>query len=199
MNIGFDMDGVLVESGAIFRTLIYNRFNTRDFSKVDVKGNERFSFEIKGISSDSIWKEIHKGLKFYQDYMTPIDGMSKAITKLWKKQNKRAIQIISARPKDCIPQSEAWLDTYFPVPYALFVVDPPLNGAGNHDVKNKLVNQLKLSHFVEDRFKYASEIAQNTNVEKVFLLNKSYNRGRRVAGNVERIDWLCEIPKILSK
>ena len=197
MNIGFDMDGVLVESSVIFRTLIYNKFHRRDFEKIDDKGNVWFSYEISGISSSRIWDCIYNALLNYQQYMLPVDGMAHAITKLWEMQNKRTIQIISARPEDCIPQTAAWLDAHFPVPYALFVVAPPKNGTGNYDVKNKLVNELGLTHFVEDRLKYASEIARNTDVKKVFLLNKDYNRGRRVASKVERIDWLNQIIKII--
>lgn len=192
LNVGFDMDGVLVDSQVVFRTLIYNKFRTYDIDARDKAGNILFSYDILGVPRSEIWDLIHEALKYYQPFMSPIEYMKEEIGYIYETQ-KKPIQIITARPDDCVDETDAWLKQHMPVPYALFVVNPPKNGVGEKNVKTDLVNELEISHFVEDRFKYASEIAGETNVEKVFLLNRPYNKGRRVREKVQRIDFLYQI------
>lgn len=194
LNVGFDMDGVLVDSQPIFQTLIYNKFKTYDMEAKDNKGNILFSYHIDGVPRAEIWELIHEGLKYYQPFMSSVNGMKEELEFIWLAQEKRPIQIISARPEDCFVETNEWLMRHTPVPYNLYVVDPPKNGVGEKNVKTDLVNDLKLSHFVEDRFKYASEIAaQCPNIQKVFLLNREYNKGRRVRDKVHRIDHFYQI------
>lgn len=197
INVGFDLDGVLVDSNVIFQTLIYKKFKTYNFKLYDDKGNERFTYHINGVERVKLWNCIHDGLLHCQPFMLPTDGMAKTVYKVWNLQNREPIVIITARPDDCVTETIAWLNENFPVPYDLHMVEPPKNGMGGKE-KNTIVDAFELTHFVEDRFKYASDIARETDVEKVFLINKPYNRGRRVSNKVERIDWLSEVPKILT-
>jgi hypothetical protein len=198
INVGFDMDGVLQDSQVIFKTLLFKKYKTYDMDGFDGKGNMRFAYFIDGVSSHDIWLVILEALTLYQPFMTPLDGMGKAVYKVWELQNKKPIQIITARPEEVRTETIDWLDQHFPVPYVLHIQPPPMNDVNKTD-KSEIINGLGLTHFVEDRFRNCTEIANGSPcIEKLFLLNKPYNRGRRIGGKVERIDWLSEIHKILG-
>jgi hypothetical protein len=172
---------------------MYNTFGTHDIDGKDDAGNIKFKYQIEGVSSTKIWNVIHKALREYQPCAYPIDGAVELLAKVYR-NTKEPVPIISARPDDVKSHSKEWLDTYFKVPYDLHFVSPPKNVEAVFGRKVELINEMKLDAFVEDRFKEASTIAQNCPDLKIqFLLNKPYNKGRRVAGKVVRIDSLYEI------
>jgi hypothetical protein len=192
MKIGFDFDGVIMNIAPIFRAMIYNTFKTHDYLVYDGKGNELFKYGIEGVSNTKIWNVIHKVMREYQPCASPVAGAVELLHKVYG-HSMEPIEIVTARPDDVEEQTRAWIENHFKVPYNLTMVPPPKNGH-EKNAKVGVINELELDAFVEDRFKYASEIAQQCdNIRMMFLLNKSYNTGRRVAGKVIRIDSLYEI------
>jgi uncharacterized HAD superfamily protein len=195
MNIGFDLDGVLQDSSQLFQVMMKKNFGTTDFKSKDDAGNERFSYHIDGVSNQRIWNTIHDVLKNYQQYAKPCIHIMYPL--MWVVENqKKPLQIISARPDDVWDETVAWLNRYIPVPYELYFVAPPKNGRGG--TKNDLIISLGITHFVEDRFKNASEIAQLDAIQNVFLVNRPYNKGRRVANKVIRISHVDELIRYLK-
>lgn len=195
MNVGFDLDGVLQDSGQLFQIMMRKNFGTNDFKGKDDAGNERFSYHVDGISNQRIWNTIHDVLKNYQQYAKPCIHIMYPLMWIVERQ-KKPLQIISARPDDVWDETIEWLERYIPVPFVLHFVAPPRNNHGG--TKNDLIVDLGLTHFVEDRFKYASEIAQLEPIQNVFLVNRSYNKGRRVANKVIRIDYVDELIRHLK-
>jgi len=192
-KIGFDFDGVIQNSNMVFKVLMYNTFGTMDFKSYDGAGNERFKYEIEGVSTTKIWNVIHKSMREYQPLMEPIAGAPDLLRTVYA-QSLQPIEIITARPDDVREATEEWLKTHIKVPCNVHIVPPPKNGDGVKNAKVDIIWNLELDAFVEDRFKYASKIAQGCeNIQHMFLLNKPYNMGRRVAGKVHRIDSLYEL------
>lgn len=194
LNVGWDLDGCLINTSDMFRAMLYNKYGTKDLKKTDAAGHERFKFEVEGVSDQKVWNVIHKVLDEYQEFCPPFVDSMYTLHRLYEVQ-QTPVHVITARPDSCADATREWLDTYIGVPYVLWVVDPPKNDkALATNVKTEDVNDLGLTHYIEDRFKYASQLAKECpNLEKVYLINKPYNVGRRTAEKVQRIDSALEI------
>jgi hypothetical protein len=196
INVGYDLDGVIMDSAILFRAMIYNKFKTYKYNSYDKAGNEKFKWEIEGVSSTKVWNVIHTVLREYQPFCPPFPGAVACVAESFFLNGEKPVHIVTARPKDVEDQTREWLDEHLKdIEYELWIVDPPKNDKTlNQEVKNELVNDLGLTHFVEDRLKYASQIVKGCpSIEKVYLLNRSYNKGRRSPKNVQRIDDITEV------
>lgn len=199
LNVGWDLDGVLQDSAQLFRVMMYNTFGTWDFKGKDEAGNERFKYEIEGVSNTKVWNVIKKVMLEYQHECQPFVDSIYALTMCANPPDP--VHIITARPKEALEPTVEWCDRYIPVPHVIWFVDPPKNDdADSKNAKTRDVIDLGLTHFVEDRFKYASELAKECpDIEKVFLINKPYNKGRRTAEKVMRVDTPFEIMAHLGR
>jgi len=191
IKIGWDLDGVIMHTQPMFRAMIYNRFKTYDVDHKDDRGNVLFKYAVEGESDQKVWNVIHEVLRNYQPFCEPVYEAMYVIHEIWHITHQ-PLTIITARPKDVERQTHEWLEANLDCDYDLYIVDPPKNGQSpDKNVKSVLVDELELDWFVEDRFKYASQIAKECEgIERIYLLNREYNRGRRTAEKVKRVDNL---------
>jgi len=182
--IGFDIDGVLAHPFDIFddklEAMCGERLfeNTKSwFLDLDSVGLKNLDFNFF-LSSTLIEAgntvPIYASCNFY-------------IEKLWNQVVSPAkypfIPIISSRDKTVRRTTEKWLDKYIrpTVPCKLYISNE----------KEKIIKELKLKYFVEDRYESCKKISS---VCKVFMMNQPWNLEREVPNyNVVRINDMKEL------
>jgi phosphoglycolate phosphatase-like HAD superfamily hydrolase len=183
----FDLDGVVMDSYEIFRKFFMQKY------LVDIgyngSGNHRcFNFmascpEIK--SDKQCEQDVTDALILFHDEILPIPHSIRALQAIWH-FFERPLIFITAREfygTMIMDKTRKWLDDYLEgTPYEIHFSYEKVQFLRDHGV----------THYVDDRFKYADELAPN--VERYFMINSDWNFGRDpFAGNVTRIDNLLEM------
>lgn len=162
VKMGFDLDGVVADSFAQMRKVIKERYG------IDVPYEPR-TFELESsypLSPEQIWDAVIASHGDWE-YIEPITGALEFIEDYYYWSNEEPLVIITSRGESELgPQTYAWCDKYLP-PYKLYFTDG--------QPKSTLCFKEKVTLFVEDRKKYASELA-SIGITTI-LLDREYNKG----------------------
>ena len=171
MLIGVDIDDVIADTERVVRQHLNARYGLR-LRREDVTD---FSLEkLAGLSPGDVQaflEDFHRSGGYRS--MAPIPGAREALTRL---AARHRIVLVTARPEETRPDTEAWLAEHG-IPYHALIFS---NGAGKHGLQ-------PYDRFVEDRPAFALELAEAG--VPVLLFDAPWNR--RVAHpRIRRVrDW----------
>jgi hypothetical protein len=183
----FDLDGVVMDSYEIFRRYFMNKYHV-DIGYNGSGNHSRFSFRAScpAIPSDSeCGEDVADALMLFHDEIQPIPHSIHALQSIYQFFGQPLI-FITAREsygQMIMDKTRMWLDRHLVgVPYEIHFSYEKLNFLRNNWV----------THYVDDRFKYADELAPS--VDRYFMINSDWNAGREpLSTNVTRIDNLIEM------
>jgi len=167
MRIGFDIDGVIVDT----------------ISACAVAISDYLGYEITCEDIILRYDEIHEVHDYWQENaskflccMPPIDGVCEYINELL---NRHELYFISARGRELLDESRIWFENYgLPKDNLFFTAGEPKAG---------LCKELKIDLFIEDSPKNAEEIAQAG--IPVLLMETKYNQDYISEKVVHCRDW----------
>ena len=179
MKIGFDLDGVIINTYDVMEDRLYREFGVH-FPK---ETHDQFKFDIPGVD----WMEIQRVIDdcMINDMLTaePLNNSIEFLEELYY-TTKKPLFFITARPSTSKDGTEKWLKKHLKdIPFCLF-----LTGNGH---KNFYIEVNSLQYFVDDRFKTCMEVSPI--VKKVFLFDSPWNQRPITKSNVVRIKNLDEI------
>lgn len=176
-EIGFDLDGVIAETGATFLRLACQDFGHCDFSLEDIK-----DFEVEnclGIPKEHVEQLFYVIMKnSLQCGLQPMEGAVDVLTEL---ATQAQVTIITARP--LTQPVHDWLDHFFPAETCKNI---NLVATGDHDDKFRYIKDHNLQYFVDDRVETCLQLAE-TDITPI-VYNQPWNRGRHELQNVS--NWL---------
>lgn len=183
----FDLDGVVMDSYEIFREFFMHKY----FVDIGCNGSGNhnvFDFrkscpDIK--SDEECMQDVKDALILFHDRMLPIPYAIDALQSIWY-LFKRPLIFITAREfygQIIMDKTHRWLDDHLEgVPYEVHFSFE----------KTKFLKERGITHYVDDRFKYADELAPY--VDRYFMLNSDWNAGREpTSPNITRISNLIEM------
>ena len=188
MNIGLDMDEILAEF--VDRFLQFHN----DLYGTTVRKKEMFAYnfeEVIGITEDQIEERL---LQFYTtDYfrnIKPVSGAENGIDELAKSHE---LAVITARPYIIRPETERWLDQYFPNCFASINLTNQFQyrNRQNKRKKSEICQEQGVNLIVEDSLKYASDCASQG--IDVLLLDYPWNQTVELPENIKRVRSWGEI------
>ena len=183
----FDLDGVVMNSYEIFREFFMKKYH------VDIgyngSGNQReFNFrttcpDIK--SDEECMQDVKDALIIFHDKMEPVPHSIHALQSIWH-FFKQPLIFITAREfygQIIMDKTHRWLDHHLEgVPYEVHF---------SYE-KTKFLQEHGVTHYVDDRFKYADELAPY--VDRYFMFNSDWNAGREpTSPNITRVSNLIEM------
>lgn len=150
-EIGFDLDGVIADTGEAFIRLACEEFNYCSFRLQDIT-----SFQVEdclAIPADLVAQIFHAILKdSLGTGLKPLPGAVDVITDM---ADKAPVTIITARPLEQ-PVTD-WLDHFFP---ARTCQQINLVAMGDHDDKVRYIRDHNLKYFVDDRVETCLQLAE---------------------------------------
>lgn len=183
-EIGFDLDGVIADTGAAFVQIAceeygYCSFTLDDITDFDVEGCVDMPFElVDRIFNDILLDSLGTGLM-------PMEGAVDVLSEL---ASCSPITVITARSKKQ-PVID-WLDEYFP---SSTVNTIKLIAMGDHDDKLRYIQEHKLKYFIDDRAETCNMLAAAKINPLVYT--HPWNRDRHNLPTVQ--NWM-EIRNILD-
>ncbi len=184
-EIGFDLDGVIAETGETFLRLACQEFGHCSFSLEDIK-----DFEVEdclGIPKEHVEQLFYSIMKdSLQCGLQPMEGAVDVITDL---ATRAQVTIITARP--LTEPVVDWLDHFFP---AETCENINLVATGDHNDKFRYIKDHNLQFFVDDRVETCLQLA-DTHITPI-VYNQPWNIGRHALENVS--NWV-EIKNRLEK
>lgn len=176
-EIGFDLDGVIAETGETFLRLACEEFGHCSFSLEDIK-----DFEVEnclGIPKEHVEQLFYTIMKnSLQCGLQPMEGAVDVITEL---ATQAQVTIITARPLTQ-PVTD-WLDHFFPAETCESI---NLVATGDHDDKFRYIKDHNLQFFVDDRVETCLQLAE-THITPI-VYNQPWNIGRHGLQNVN--NWV---------
>jgi hypothetical protein len=178
--IAFDFDGVICDVHHIFRGHFFDKWGITINKEED---QDTFEFTpTDGKFPDKWWEEI------------PVAIARGAIWALDCIQcmSDEPIQIITARePSQAVMRvTRDWCDKLFTFPYRI-------DFCATSEEKDDILDLMQIEYYVDDRYKTVNSLAKNINT--CFLMERPWNRGRKLAGNVVEIKTLWEMRNGLEK
>lgn len=179
--IGFDLDGVLARTDALFRGWfwLHHRWD------VEPDGNwgRKFDYPVPdGKTGKWIADEIGRAITYWGDKVMPYQTNLKMLERFLEFQE--TIKIITARSPKTEAATKEWLYKWLDVPYEL-------NMVGYHGEKLEHLMAAGVSVYVDDRFRTVNRLAGH--LEHVFLINQPWNYGRVADNRVIRVDTLSDM------
>ena len=172
-EIGFDLDGVIAETGKTFLRLACEEFGHCSFSLEDIK-----DFEVEdclNIPKEHVEQLFYSIMKdSLQCGLQPMEGAVDVITEL---ATRAQVTIITARP--LTEPVVDWLDHFFP---AKTCDNINLVATGDHNDKFRYIKDHKLQFFVDDRAETCLQLAE-THITPI-VYNQPWNMGRHALQNV---------------
>ena len=166
-EIGFDLDGVIADTGEAFIRLACEEFNYCSFRLEDIT-----SFQVEdclNIPTELVEQIFYAILNdSLGTGLTPMSGAVEVITEM---ADKAPVTIITARPMER-PVSD-WLDHFFPARTCRQI---KLVAMGNHDDKTRYIKEHDLQYFVDDRMETCLQLAE-TDITPI-VYNQPWNQGR---------------------
>lgn len=180
--IGFDLDGVICDLYTPFRRSILLSFgvDTEHFCSTFNFIENLPCFE----SPDEAYEHFHTFIEKEHSCFLPYLGVRETLYYLNYLLKK--IPIVTAR-KNIEELTENWLSSVFPE------INFDMHYCSSVD-KPRILSELGLRYFVEDRYRTTVSIAKEVpSIETVFLVNRSWNIGRKLPDKVVRVDLLSDI------
>ncbi len=176
-EIGFDLDGVIAETGATFLRLACQNFGHCSYSLEDIK-----DFEVEnclGIPKEHVEQLFYAIMQnSLQCGLQPMEGAVDVITEL---ATQAQVTIITARPLTQ-PVSD-WLGHFFPAETCNNI---NLVATGDHNDKFRYIKDHNLQFFVDDRVETCLQLAE-TDITPI-VYNQPWNIGRHALQNVS--NWV---------
>ncbi len=166
-TIGFDLDGVIADTGEAFIRIAceehsYCSFRLEDITNFDIE-------KCLTIPVDKVEKIFYAILKdSLGSGLKPITGAVDVITSMTK---KAPVTIITARPLEQ-PVAD-WLDHFFSSQTCQKI---NLVAMGDHDDKARYIREHNLSHFIDDRVKTCLQLATTDIIPIVYTQPWNHNR-----------------------
>jgi len=158
-EIGFDLDGVIADTGEAFIRIACEEFNYCSFTLEDIT-----SFQVEeclGIPTDKVEQIFYAILEdSLGTGLKPNPGAVDVITAM---AVHTPVTIITARPLEQ-PVSD-WLDHFFS---AKTCENIKLVAMGNHDDKERYIKEHKLKYFVDDRVETCLQLAETQIIPIVY-------------------------------
>jgi len=191
-KIAFDLDGVISDTYSVYRLEFIKLYNI-DIAKHPKYKITTYKIFLPNVSDKDISYTIFKVITQYWEEIHPYPDAVEALN-LFYNYYKKPIEIVTARKysrqEEVCDATYAWLNKNFPN------IKFNVCFAG-HDEKTKFLKENKFNIFVEDRLRNANRISNQ--IDKVYLINRMWNLGRRENDNVERVKSLKEaIGKIVK-
>ncbi|HID03812.1 MAG TPA: hypothetical protein EYP18_11505 [Desulfobacterales bacterium] len=166
-EIGFDLDGVIADTGEAFIRLACEEFDYCSFRLEDIT-----SFQVEdclNIPTDKVEQIFHAIL---QDSLgtglQPLPGAVEVITGM---TTQAPVTIITARPLEK-PVAD-WLDHFFSEETCKKI---HLVAMGDHDDKARYIKEHNLKYFVDDRVKTCLQLAETEITPIVFQQPWNHNK-----------------------
>ncbi len=183
-EIGFDLDGVIADTGEAFLRLACEEFDYCSFRLEDIT-----SFQVEdciNIPTDLVEQIFYAILKdSLATGLTPMSGAVEVITEM---ADKAPVTIITARPMER-PVSD-WLDHFFPARTCRQI---KLVAMGDHDDKTRYIKEHNLQYFVDDRVETCLQLSETEITPIVY--NQPWNQGKH---NLQTVNNWQEIKERLS-
>lgn len=184
-TIGFDLDGVIADTGAAFVRLACEEFGYCSFRLEDIT-----SFQVEsclGIPADKV-EEIFQAI-LVDSLGTGLQPMPGAVEVITKMATQAPVTIITARPlKE--PVSD-WLNHFFSTETCANI---QLIAMGDHDDKTRYIREHKLECFIDDRLETCLQLAKTEIIPIVFA--QPWNQRKH---SLHSVNTWQDIQKILNK
>ncbi len=185
-NIGIDIDGVILDTVEVYLNYI-ERVTGKKYCQEDITEylfencvditEEEMSMALGKMIEDDIWGEI----PFYPEAL-------KSLRHIGTKKN---LYIKTSRPEVARESTLQWIKEH----------DIPVRRAVFTDMESKLSyikdENIKLDCFVEDRFKFALEVAGDG--VKVLLVDRPWNKKYKLENGIVRVKNWNQILDIIFK
>ncbi len=173
--LGFDIDGVVADTGSAFLKLAAQDYGIDNFTLDDI--TEFDVSQCLPIAPDIIDAIFHKLMS--DPIGADLQPMPGAVSILTKLSQSAPLTFITARPlKEPIAE---WLNW---VLGARIYNDARLIAMGDHDGKPSFVKELGLQYFVDDRVQTCIELAQHAGIHPL-VYTQPWNQGRH---NLQKVD-----------
>jgi 5'(3')-deoxyribonucleotidase len=183
-EIGFDLDGVIADTGEAFIRLACEEFDYCSFRLEDIT-----SFQVEdclNIPGDKVEQIFHAILKdSLGTGLQPLPGAVEVITDM---ATQAPVTIITARSLER-PVAD-WLAHFFPTETCKKI---HLVAMGDHDDKARYIKKHNLKYFVDDRVKTCLQLAETEITPIVF--QQPWNHNKHKLNSVS--SWQ-EIHKLLN-
>lgn len=176
-KIGIDIDGCIAYMIEPIRLEAKNRFGI-NFDLCDVR---EFSLYPQGMTRKQIVNIIED-----HNFLLSLPIIYYAYEALIRLSDDFEVHLVSARQSYVERPTEQWL-------YENFMMYDELKIG--HDCKFDYAKKVGLPIFVEDRYRNALKLAEYC--ETVYLINKTYNLGRKVPKNIIRVEGWHDILEYL--
>ena len=177
--IGFDIDGVVADTGAAFLQLAKTQYGINTFTLEDITAFDVIDcLPIDPVIIEAIFDRLMKD---------PIDAdlqpMTGAVSVLTELSTKAPLTFITARPlKGPI---EEWLESILG---AKIFNNTRLVAMGDHNGKPSFIKKLGLKYFVDDRAETCVDLAKHDGIQP-FVYSQPWNEGRHNLPKVK--SWKC--------
>lgn len=184
-EIGFDLDGVIADTGEAFLRIACEEFDHCSFSLADITSFQVEDCitmpraEVEQIFSAILKDSLGCGLQ-------PLPGAVEVISDMARHS---PVTIITARPLEQ-PVID-WLDHFFPAETCEQI---KLVAMGDHDDKARYITEHSLNYFVDDRVKTCLQLAADTAITPI-VFKQPWNHGRH---ELECVANWQEIRKLLK-
>jgi len=176
----FDLDGTLAQTWRYLRETMLAKFC------VDIYPQLQHHCVVPGYDGSIIGNAIYKVIGNAAENIPPYPDTIETLNRIYEVTSTPTI-IITARNNNIRKirkATERWCKTHLQTPYELHMVPT--------DQKQKLILDLEITLWCDDRLKVANEVAKCDHI-RVFLINRIWNMGRETNDRVRRIDFLKEV------
>lgn len=181
--IAYDVDGCIVDSAPWFTLplLVNAGIVGKEIYSKDGKGNEIFDYNTPGISHTAMSDIIAKSISIYHPYMRPVMGAVQAIRDIHAVTGEIP-HYLTCRRSDTNSAFFMWQEAQGLPPKYVY------KQLGRHSDKAKWLKDWGVTHYVEDRYKNACEIAAAG--IRVYLMDRPYNNRPFKSKRITRVyDW----------
>ena len=182
-SIAFDIDNTILELTPILRKYIYKYVNH------DIGDSWVYHFAIPGLTEFEVGNLIKKIIKYHTIEAEPSNNSIKYLQKFFDLDKENPLLFITARNENDFSVDE-WFKKNINSKFPYIIIK-----AGSHD-KSKYLENIK--YFVDDRYESIDTLLSV--VDKVFLINKSYNSKFKINNdNVIRVNDLKDCYNLYMK
>ncbi len=181
--IAYDVDGCIVDSAPWFTLplLVNAGMVGKDINVYEAGNHQTFDFNVPGMSRTTMSDIIAKSITIYHQYMRPVMGAVQAIRDIHAVTGEIP-HYLTCRRSDTNVAFFMWLEAQgLPSKYLY-------KQLGRHTEKAKWLKEWGVTHYVEDRYKNAVDIAAAG--IRVYLMDRPYNDRPFKSKRITRVyDW----------
>ncbi len=169
-----DIDGVILDIYPHLKNLVNKEWG------VEIKNQNKYTIEVEGHTTEEVNELFGKHINKITYNCMLCEGAGEII----KFSNYEKLNFITVRPNHSITSTYDRIEG---------LLGRSVNISFVNGSKIEVVNKYNPRYFIEDRFLYANDIAENTNVEEVFLIDREWNRNRVPHTKVTRVKNIKEV------